>query len=82
MLPLSSEFAHDEKKRQQDELAGFQRHLDDDLVHEQERHKRNVDALSKRKEEMIKERKQKMKDDLERLKVSCVSNTFCDLCYV
>ena len=69
-LSVSPEFAHDEKKRQQEELESFQRSLDDDLVREQERHKRNVDALNQRKDDMIRERKQKMKDDLERLKVS------------
>ena len=31
------------------------------MQREQERHKRNLEALSKRKEEMIKDRKQKLK---------------------
>ena len=68
-----AEFASDERKRQADEMTSFQRSLDDDMSREQDRHKRNIDALSKRKEDLIRERKQKMKDDLERLKVSTSS---------
>ena len=51
-------------------MTSFQRSLDDDMSREQDRHKRNIDALNKRKEDLIRERKQKMKDDLERLKVT------------
>ena len=51
------------------------------MSREQERHKRNVDALNQRKEVMIRERKQKMKDDLERLKVTLVSRDHATLCY-
>ena len=51
------------------------------MSREQERHKRNVDALNQRKEVMIRERKQKMKDDLERLKVTPVSRDHATLCY-
>ena len=65
-----AEFASDERKRQADEMTSFQRSLDDDMSREQDRHKRNIDALNKRKEDLIRERKQKMKDDLERLKVT------------
>ena len=65
-----AEFASDERKRQADEMMSFQRSLDDDMSREQDRHKRNIDALNKRKEDLIRERKQKMKDDLERLKVT------------
>ena len=68
------EFSQDEKKRAPEEMASFERELDDELVREQERHKRNVSQLNQRKDDMIADRKKKMKEELERLKVA--SSTF------
>ena len=56
-----SEFESSEKKRIQEELESFNRELDEDMVREQDKHKRNVEQLNKRKEDMIREKKNKMK---------------------
>ena len=46
------------------ELAAFQASLDAEMKAEEERYQRNISTLGKRKEEMVKSRK-------EKLKVSC-----------
>ena len=56
-----TEFESQEKKRQQEELDAYNKHLDDEMEREKNRHQRNLEALSKRKEDMIKEKKNKLK---------------------
>jgi flavin-dependent dehydrogenase len=54
-------FEAQEKKKLHDDLASYNKHLDDEMEREKEKHKRNLDALNKRKEDMIKEKKDKLK---------------------
>ena len=56
-----SEFESSQKKVNKQDLASYNRQLEDDMQREQERHKRNLDALGKRKEDMVREKKQKLK---------------------
>lgn len=57
---MPSAFEDQEKRRLKEELASFNHHLDEDTEREKQRHKRNLEALNKRKEDMMKERKQKL----------------------
>ena len=56
-----SAFEANQKKQGKKDVEQYGRQLEDEMQREQERHKRNLEALSKRKEEMIKDRKQKLK---------------------
>ena len=43
------------------ELSTYEHSLEDEMRREKDRHARNVEALNKRKEEMVREKKQKVK---------------------
>lgn len=42
-------------------MNAYSKQLDDEMEREKEKHKRNLEALNKRKEDMIKEKKDKLK---------------------
>ena len=58
---FSVEFESTEKKKAQEELEAFNRELEDEMLREQDKHRRNVEQLNKRKEDMIRDKKNKMK---------------------
>ena len=45
----------------QDELNAYNAALEDEMEREKQRHQRKLETLNQRKEDMIKERKQKLK---------------------
>ncbi len=61
ILVLLSAFDSSEEKRIQEELDAFNAALEDEMTREQQRHQKNMDALSHRKEDMLKEKKKKLK---------------------
>ena len=54
-------FEAEEKRRLKRELEMYSRSVEEEMEREQERHKRNLDSLSKRKDDMIKDKKNKLK---------------------
>ena len=54
-----SEFEANEKRRLEEELSDFEKELAADEKKERERNEKRMAGLSKRKEEMIKEKRQK-----------------------
>lgn len=55
------DFEKNEKKRLDAELKAYEKQLEQETQKEKEKHDKNVDSLNKRKEDLIKERKLKMK---------------------
>lgn len=58
---VPTEFEKEEVKRMEKEMAQFAHQLEKETLQEKEKHERNLEALNKRKEDLIKERKSKMK---------------------
>ena len=58
---IFAEFEKNEKKRLEAELKAYEKQLEQDTLKEKEKHDKNVESLNKRKEDLIKERKLKMK---------------------
>ena len=54
-------FESSEQRRLQDELDAYNAALQDEMEQEKQRHLRNLEALNQRKEDMVKEKKQKLK---------------------
>ena len=58
---IISAFDTNEEKRMKEELDAYNAALEDEMEREKQKHQRNLEALNHRKEEMIKEKKQKLK---------------------
>ncbi len=56
-----------------DEMRSYQQGLDDEMQKESEKHQRQLDALNKRKEEIIRDKKNKLKVHIQLLIISCIS---------
>lgn len=57
---LSVEFEKNEKKRLEAEMEAYAKQLEKDTSREKEQQDRKIEQLNKRKEDMVKEKKQKM----------------------
>ncbi|RUS80922.1 hypothetical protein EGW08_011303, partial [Elysia chlorotica] len=66
-------FEKSEEKRLEAEMAAFAKELDLETQQETEKQEKNIEALARRKEELIQENKQKLKDDLEKMKANGAS---------
>lgn len=58
---MITDFEKNEKKRLDAELKAYEKQLEQETQKEKEKHDKNVDSLNKRKEDLVKERKLKMK---------------------
>lgn len=66
-------FEKSEEKRLEAEMAAFAKELDMETKLETEKQEKNLEALARRKDELIQENKQKLKDDLEKMKANGAS---------
>nr|XP_002738967.1 PREDICTED: uncharacterized protein LOC100369241 [Saccoglossus kowalevskii] len=64
----SEEFERREKRKFDESISAYEKQLDAESRKEKERTERSVAALNKRKEELLQEKQQKMKEQLENLK--------------
>lgn len=55
-----AEFEKAEKKRLESEMEEYARQLEEETKRDKEKHEKNINSLNKRKEDLVKERKQKM----------------------
>ena len=55
------DFEKDEERRVEAEMESFAKQLEDETKKEKQKYEKNLDTLNQRKEDLIKERKQKMK---------------------
>jgi len=53
------EFETGERRRLEEELKAYNHELEEEMAKEKQRHERNLEALNKRKEDMINDRKKK-----------------------
>lgn len=60
-LSVLTEFEKLEKKKLEDEMSTYAQNLEEETKKEKDKHERNIQALNKRKEELIKENKNKLK---------------------
>ena len=58
---MSPEFEKEEQKRMEEQMSKYAKELERETNKEKEKHEKNLDALNKRKDELIKERRNKMK---------------------
>lgn len=65
-----AEFEEEQRKRNQSDMVSFQASLDKDLANEKAKYKKNIELLEARKEELARDNKMKMQNDLEKLKSS------------
>ena len=58
---MCSEFETDEARRAQSDLEAYNRDLEQQMEREKERQARNIEALNQRKDQMVKDKKAKLK---------------------
>ena len=58
---FSTAFEAEESARAQEQLKEYSLALDSEMEQENERHQRNLEALNRRKDQMVAERKNKLK---------------------
>ena len=61
LLLSCTDFESEEARKAQSELDAYNRDLADQMEREKERQARNIEALNQRKEQMVKDKKAKLK---------------------
>ncbi|KAH3741464.1 hypothetical protein DPMN_048189, partial [Dreissena polymorpha] len=73
MKKEQQDFEKEEQKRMEDQMAEFARQLESETRQEKEKHEKNLESLAKRKDDLIKTRREKMKEEVERIRAQGAS---------
>lgn len=63
-LALATEYEREEQKRLEGQLRDYEKQLERDTENEKAKHQRNMEQLSQRKEELVRQQRQKIQNEI------------------